>query len=72
MDELCWYGYVDCEEGGDDIPYEVFEEIFNSLNYDLPEDIYWLLVDFDPMNMDDPANQDIAGQLMNFYGVDEM
>lgn len=72
MEELCWYGYVDCEDDmHDDVPFEVFFDIFGELGYDLTEEVYEWLVEFDPQNMDDPDNQRIAGDLMNYYNVDE-
>jgi hypothetical protein len=48
LDEVMYmlddYGYG--HEGHDDIPFEVFEMIFNDLGYDLPMDIYDLLTEF--------------------------
>jgi hypothetical protein len=50
MDELMNMGYMG--DMHDDIPFEIFEEIFAELGYTITDTIYEALKMVDPMNPD--------------------
>jgi hypothetical protein len=52
---LMEWGYIE-NNNDDNVPYEVFEEIFYSLGYWFDDYIYSLLIRFNPTDLDNPEN----------------